>query len=67
MSYSQNIKEKSFFKNFEISVGGNYTELYTTENNGGIGYNIGLYKRKEFIKKWRIKYGINFTSKQSKQ
>ncbi|NPE32042.1 hypothetical protein HNV12_29605 [Methanococcoides sp. SA1] len=50
----------------EYSIGFNYSNLYTTDDIGGLGINIGISRRKELNNNWQMKTGFNFTTKYSK-
>ena len=51
---------------YEVSMGSNYSELYTTDNTGDYGINFGVYRRRIFNNNWQIKTGIRYVTKSSK-
>ncbi len=64
--FAQKIPQSEIIKNVELSIGYNYSEFYTTDNIGGNGISIGIYKRKELKNNWQIKTGINYSTNHSK-
>ncbi len=61
---NQSFAQEKEQKKWEVFIGGNYTELYTTKNKGKHGFIIGIYRRMFFNDRWRVKYGLNLNRKQ---
>lgn len=65
--YSQEFKKNEEPTQSGYIFGFNFSKLYSTENDGKIGFYIGANKIKTLNQNWIFKYGFSINSKQSKQ